>query len=190
MKRLFTILFSVLTVGIFAQAQTNPNEIRVKWEANLSDTNVAGYVVYYRQVSSPTYLATNINGVANTTLTLPAVPGGMYEMYVVSKNAAGLESDPSNKIRGQNVLVNGLGKPTPITLLDNSTTNFPGFLMVSGGTNGTVVGTVPNITYTATTTVGRDSLVYKLPETYSAASVTNYYNIFRAMNNKPIISIP
>lgn len=192
MKKLLailTVIVGMLTYSIAAQSTNNPNVMKVRWDAP-NDTNVVGYSLYYKTLAATNFSTTNIVGLANTNAALPVVVNTVYEIYVTAKDAGGLESDPSNKIRGQNILVNGFGKLTPITLLDASNTNFIGFVFSSGASNGVVTGTAPNLTYTATNTVGKDMLVFKSPESFLGIPVTNYYGIYRAMNNSPTISLP
>lgn len=191
MKKILATVLAVamLTLGVVAQSTNDPKVMKVRWDAT-PDTVATGYSLYHKPVSSNSFTMTNIVGRLTTNAAIAVVPNVVYELYVTAKSDTGLESDPSNKIRGQNILVNGFGKLTSITLLDAGTTNFPGFVFSGGSSNGVTTGTAPNLTYTATNTVGKDMLVFKLPEIYMGFPVTNFYGLYRAMNNAPTISIP
>ena len=192
MKKIFALvimMYAFLVVTLAAQ-NTNPYTMKVAWTGS-PDANVVAYSLYYKNVSATSFSSINLVGAATTNAAIGVTPGVIYELYVIAKDANEVESDPSNKIHGQNILVNGFGKPTFITLLDAGTTNFSSFVLSSGSSsNGIVSGTPPNITYTATNIVGKDMMVYKSPETFSGQFVTNYYGLFRAIRNAPIITVP
>jgi len=163
--------------------------LKVSW--NVTDTtNTFSYSLYYKPSSAPNYSITNIVGVFNTNAVIAAVPYTLYEVYVTAKDSGGMESDPSNKIRAENIYVNGIGKSTPMTLLDVGTANFPGFVLVISPTNGTLQWAVPNITYTTTGTANKDLIAYKSPEIFFGNNITNYYAFYKTfINSPPVLSL-
>ena len=181
-------MVSMLTLSVAAQS-TNPTELKVRWDAS-PDASAVGYNLYYKLASVTNYSTTNIVGRANTNAVIPCVPYALYELYVTAKDANNLESDASNKIRAQNILVNGFGKVTPITILDPTPGNLPQFVLTSGATNGTATGTLPTLSYNPTNTFGKDTLVYKTPDMFSSLNVTSYVGIYRALQNSPTITVP
>jgi len=190
MKKLSLILLSLVTaVTMFAQSTNNPNQLRVRWDAS-PDANVTQYALYYRNIAVTNFSSTNISGRLNTNGVIAAVPNVVYELYVTAKDNTGLESDPSNKIRGQNILVNGFGKSTSITVFDTISTNVPLFTLASSPSNGVASLSLPTVVYTATNTIGKDMLVFKSPEIFLGQNVTSYVSVYRALQNAPTISIP
>jgi len=180
MKKL--LLVSLLSV--FALAATAQTFMKVQWDPN-QETNVVSYGLYYKTVAAASFSVTNVVGRLSTNAAFAVSPATAYEVYVTAKDALGLESDPSNKIRGELIYVNGLGRPTVITLHDAGTANFTGFVLVNGPTNGTLVGTAPNVTYTITGGAHKDIITYKSPELSGGANITNYYAFYKAITNGP-----
>ncbi|HOS16336.1 MAG TPA: hypothetical protein PKX15_04945 [Bacteroidales bacterium] len=186
MKKLSVILFSLAVLNCIAQ--NNSEKVKLEW-AMPNDNTVTGYVLYYKNITNVNYLSTNIAGKFTTNAVLYIAPTELFEAYVTAKNSEGLESDPSNKIRMQNIWVNGAEMSTPIVLKDKGSTNFPGFLFTGGITNGNITGVPPNLNYMATNTIGKDTIIYRSPEKYANQFITNYYTLIRAMNYPPILSL-
>lgn len=181
-------MVSMLTLSVAAQSTNNPNELKVRWDAS-PDVQAVGYNLYYKLASVTNYSTTNIVGRMNTNGVVPCVPYALYELYVTAKDANNLESDASNKIRAQNILVNGFGKVTPITVLDPTPGNLPQFVLTSAPTNGVATGTLPTLSYNPTNTFGKDMLVYKTPDIFSGMNVTSYVSVYRALQNSPTITV-
>jgi len=177
-KLLFSIL---LAITAFTAAAQIP--FTVAWDAS-SDTDVTGYTVYYKDPTN-SLISMNVVGRLNTNATFISSVNVVYEVYVTAKNAIGLESDPSNKIRGETLRVNGIGRPTPIVLLDFGTTNFAGFVLTTPSTNGTLTGTLPNMIYTLTGAGNKDYVAYTSPEQSMGHNITNYYMFGKALTNAP-----
>ena len=174
MKKLLTILATLMaTITLAVAATNNPNIMKVAWDAT-ADVGVGSYSLYFKTIAATNYSTTNLVGRTTTNAAITVVPNVVYELYITAKAANNLESDPSNKIRGQNILVNGFGKSTSITVFDAFPTNVPLFQLTSTSSNGIVTGTLPNLVYTPTNTVGKDMLVFKSPEVFVGLYVTNY----------------
>lgn len=190
MKTFSLILLSLVAAAtLFAQSTNNPNQMKVRWDGS-PDAIATSYQLYYKTISATNFLSTNIVGHLNTNAVISVVPGIVYELYVTAKTDTGLESDASNKIRGQNVLVNGFGKETVITVFDAIPTNIPQFQLLSSPSNGVSTITLPTIRYTATNTVGKDMFVFKSPELFMNQNVTSYVAVYRAIQNTPTITVP
>ncbi len=190
MKKILATVLAVtmLTLSVVAQSTNNPNTLKVRWDAS-PDAAAVGYSLYYRLASVTNFSVTNIVGRTTTNAAVPCVPYALYELYVTAKDANNLESDASNKIRAQNILVNGFGKVTPITVLDPTPGNLPQFVLTSGPTNGVATGTLPTLTYNPTNTFGKDMLVFKTPDVFSSQNVTSYVSVYRALANSPTITV-
>ena len=186
MKKLIVILFSLTVLNCVAQ--NSAGTVKMEW-AMPNDNTVTGYVLYYKNITNVNFISTNIAGKFTTNATIHVAPTELFEAYITAKNSEGLESEPSNKIRMQSIWVNGSEKNTPIILKDKGSTNFPGFLFTGGITNGNITGVPPELNYTATNTIGRDTIIYRSPEKYSGQFITNYYALIRAMNYPPILSL-
>jgi len=180
-KTLLSLLISVFTLVATVNAQ---NSIKVSWDAS-SDINVTSYSLYYKTAAATNFSSATIVGRLNTTATLSATPYTLYEFYITAKDVNNLESDNSNKIRVENVYVNGQGKATVLTLLDVGTTNFSQFLLSVFPLNGLLTGTPPTVSYTSTNSIAKDLFAYRSPEIFSAQNITNYYGVYRALTNKP-----
>lgn len=182
MKTLFFSIFFLilLTISPISNGQTY---INVWWDESPSEY-VAGYSVYYKTPTND-IISTNIIGRTNTSAIIRTDVNVVYELYVTAKDAEGLESDPSNKIRTEIVYVNGIGRPTPITFLDFGNTNFPGFTLLTAPTVGILSGTPPNVVYTLTNSGVTDWITYTSPEQSSIGHIINYYMFRKAITNAP-----
>src|SRR5688572_3695457 len=102
-KRLFHLfLFPLLVWSPAAIAQTAPN-LRVAWDANNTEPDLAGYHIYYGPESR---FAPQSRGYTNritvgiiTRAEIPAlIPGATYYLAVVAFDTAGIESLFSNEL--------------------------------------------------------------------------------------------
>jgi hypothetical protein len=180
-KIIFTILLSIFMFLTSALAQ---NIIKVAWQMSV-DTNVVGYTVYYRSISNSIFSSTNVIGIYSTNACIFAIPYTLYELYVTSKDAAGDESLPSNKIRCELLYINGQGIATPLSLLNVNSTNFEQFILSSYPDNGSVIGNPPSLIYTLTNFAIKDSLIFSSPEQFESNSITNFYNLYLENSNAP-----
>lgn len=181
-------VFSIL-IAMSALTVTAQNSIKASWNASL-DTNATSYSLYSKTAAATNFTTTTLVGILNTNASIPAIPYTLYELYVSARDVNALESDPSNKVRTENVYVNGIGNPTSITLLDVGILNFSGFVLTSAPTNGILTGNPPNVVYTTTGNGNKDVIVYKSPEIFAGSNITNYYSIYKAfINNPPVISV-
>ena len=106
--------------------------VSLAWDPN-SETNLAGYVIYYGTASGQYSSSNNVGNTTNTTVS-GLMEGGNYYFVVTAYDASGLESDPSNEVNYQ---VPSAG-PTISGLYNQSTPkNTPKVVLftVSRGTN-------------------------------------------------------
>jgi len=94
MKKLYCLF--ILLFFIFLAIIKSAQSVSLAWDPN-SETNLAGYVIYYGTASGQ---YSNSNNVMNTTNTTVAglLNGVMYFFVVTAYDASGLESDPSNEV--------------------------------------------------------------------------------------------
>jgi fibronectin type 3 domain-containing protein len=154
--------------------------VTVAWDQN-PETDIASYGVYVSTNSFQSVAFTNIVDFPTTTNRVPVQPNIGYSFYVTAKNTAGLESDPSTVLYYTQVAV----KPnTPNNLILTGTNDWTGATLFSAPTNGTISGTLPNLTYTVTNLAASvDRLSYKIPSTGTNANY--YYTVNFIFPNSP-----
>jgi hypothetical protein len=178
MKKIISILMLfLLSLTLTIAAQTT-GIATVTWDA-VPDTDVVGYNVYSKPITSTTFNVLNVVGKANLTANIPVLPGAAYEMYVTAYNTSNLESDPSNKIRYTMYIVNGSGKATPVTLIDSTAANYSTYQLLVGPAVGTLTGTAPTLTFNPSPTFTKDVFSYKSPELFSGTNINCYYSLYK-----------
>lgn len=177
----FIVIFTLFTLTLSAQTKS----VTLEWDPS-PDTNVVGYVMYYKDVLAPSFFSTNIPGKFSTNVVIGGLMVNVvYQFQVTAYISDGLESDFSNQIRYQYFYVNA-NKATPLVLGDSGTTNFANFLLISSPTNGIITGTPPNVTFSPTVGfTGKDSFSYKSPELFNEINITNGYGIYKVDINVP-----
>lgn len=97
-----TILLFLLS-ALCLQAQTNllntnrTFSVTLAWDAN-TETNLAGYNVYYGTAAGLYTVKTNVGNVTTNRVNGLLKSAGRYYFVVTAYNTDGLESDPSNEV--------------------------------------------------------------------------------------------
>lgn len=181
MKKLLC-LFAVLVSLIGASAQS----ITVNWGA-VPEVAATGYKVYYRVAGSTnSFQTTNVVGRLTTNVIVSVPMYTLYEVYCTSTDTNNFESNPSNKVKAELLYASGFPNASLLTLLENIPSNFTSFLLVDPPNFGTISGTPPSVTFTATNAAfAKDFFAYRSPEIFSGQNVTNYYAFLKVPLNTP-----
>ncbi len=92
--------------------------VSLVWDSN-SETNLAGYVIYYGTASGQYSNSNNVGNVTNTTVS-GLQEGRNYYFVVTAYDASGLESDPSNEASYQEPPLRVIFSPPPVPSVSNS----------------------------------------------------------------------
>ncbi len=95
MKRLLASFLLLTCSELMAVETTNFNTVTLGWNAN-TETNLAGYRLYFSQSTSVWTHVKNSGLVTQTTVSLPSP--GIWRFVVTATDVSGLESDPSNMV--------------------------------------------------------------------------------------------
>ena len=174
------------------------------WDRAASHTNLAAFVLKYG-VTSGSYtgqvdVATNLTSATVNNL----VPGVTYYFVVTAKNVANLESDPSNQISYTvpGTQVNAVPVATSnststsedqsrsITLAGTDSDGDPlTFSIVTSPGNGTLTGTVPNVTYRPNTNFsGSDSFTFRVNDGRTNSATATISITVNAVNDSPTLN--
>lgn len=92
-------LLSILSLFVLFVCTIRAASVSLAWDPN-SETNLAGYVIYYGTASGQYSNSNNVGNVTNTTVS-GLLEGVTYYFVATAYDASGLESDPSNEVSYQ-----------------------------------------------------------------------------------------
>jgi hypothetical protein len=148
------------------------NEVTLAWDAN-SESDLAGYKVYYQSESESDPTVKDVGNVTTTTIS-NLEPGETYTIYVTAYNTSGLESDPSNQVT-YTVLNQVPSAVAQSVSMDEDTSvaitlsgsdpegRSLSYSVVTQPSEGTLSGTAPDLTYSPGANYnGTDSFTFKV----------------------------
>lgn len=165
MKELLLLFFTAFKI----YAQTT---VTLAWDAN-EDTTVTGLKLYTSTNFFQDALITDLPN--TTTFDFSVNSNTTYSIYLTATNAAGLESEPSNKVRFTKFFSNNrtnvfdLSSTVSPIADTNNISVYP--------TNGIIYGEFPYITYVYTNSIASTKDYFKISTGELTNVVDNYYSI-------------